>query len=78
MHYRQLNISMEPSNSTTTQQQLSLSDLIVLKQIVEVASERGAFKADELSHIGQLYDRLRAFLEQAVPQDSKENQSPGE
>jgi len=43
---------------------LAMSDLVVLQRIVQVACERGAFRADELSQIGQCYDRLSSWLTQ--------------
>jgi hypothetical protein len=41
---------------------LSLSDLMTLKNIVAVACERGAFRAEEMSNVGQCYDRLNVWL----------------
>lgn len=41
---------------------LSLQDLLLVAQIIQVATQRGTFKAEELSNIGGLYDRLIAFL----------------
>jgi hypothetical protein len=41
---------------------LSLQDLLLVAQIIQVSTQRGAFKAEELSNIGGLYDRLIAFL----------------
>lgn len=43
----------------------SIGDLAQLKQIIEVASSRGAFKAEELTTIGLVYDRLAAFVNAA-------------
>ena len=40
----------------------SLNDLKSLQEIVKVATERGAFRANELSAIGAVYDRLSGFL----------------
>lgn len=40
----------------------SINDLKSLQEIVKVATERGAFRAHELSAIGSVYDRLSAFL----------------
>jgi hypothetical protein len=36
----------------------------MLQSIVQVACERGAFRAEEISQIGQCYDRLVAWLAQ--------------
>lgn len=53
------------STPEATEQQapnLSLQDLLLVAQIIQVATQRGTFKAEELSNIGGLYDRLIAFL----------------
>jgi hypothetical protein len=56
---------------------LALSDLVMLQSIVQVACERGAFRADEMSQIGQCYDRLSAWLAHMAPsQDAAAPQSP--
>lgn len=47
----------------TTQPSLTVSDLTLTLQIIQVATSRGAFKADELSAIGGVYDRIFKFLE---------------
>ena len=41
---------------------LSLQDLLLVAQVIQVSTQRGAFRAEELSNIGGLYDRLIAFL----------------
>jgi hypothetical protein len=63
---------MENDQSQPTQ--LSLGDLVDLKNIVEVASTRGAFQAKELSVVGRVYDKLSAFLAEAAPPAAPENQ----
>ena len=58
---------------------LAVSDLIMLQSVVQVACERGAFRAEEMSQIGQCYDRLSAWLTQMQPQpdqSSTESQQP--
>lgn len=42
--------------------QLNLTDLVNVLQVFKTCAARGAFKADELSQVGGLYDRLTAFL----------------
>lgn len=44
---------------------LTLQDLTLVVQILETMSARGAVKAEELSSVGQLYDRITAFLKVA-------------
>lgn len=42
---------------------LTIQDLTLALQVLQVATSRGAFKADELTAIGGLYDRIFKFLE---------------
>jgi hypothetical protein len=42
--------------------QLQLADLLVCVQLIQLASTRGAFKAEEFTQIGAVYDRLVVFL----------------
>ena len=39
-----------------------IQDLIFTLQVYEAAAQRGAFRADEMTNVGAVYDRLRAFL----------------
>ncbi|CAB4128801.1 hypothetical protein UFOVP112_79 [uncultured Caudovirales phage] len=43
--------------------QLQISDILASAQVIQLASTRGAFRADELSQVGGVYDRLVAFLQ---------------
>lgn len=54
-----------PEAATADQQpgsDLNISDLNALKNIVEVATQRGAFKAAELEAVGKTYNKLSTFL----------------
>jgi len=51
-----------PQPEAPKQVGFSLNDLRALQHIVDVCSTRGAFKAEELTSIGVIYDRLTAFL----------------
>jgi hypothetical protein len=42
---------------------LALTDLVLLLNLIRVTSERGAIKAEELSAVGLVYDKLLKFLE---------------
>jgi hypothetical protein len=42
---------------------LNISDLSALRSILDVASQRGAFKAAELEAVGKIYNKLNSFLE---------------
>lgn len=54
---------MEQNPQTLEQPSLALSDLVLLLNLIRVTSERGAIKADELSAVGAVYDKLFKFLE---------------
>jgi hypothetical protein len=41
---------------------ISLQDLQVLLQIVDLASSRGAFRGAELTQVGAIFDKLNSFL----------------
>tara|TARA_B100000965_G_scaffold288070_1_gene245921 strand:+ start:2273 stop:2536 length:264 start_codon:yes stop_codon:yes gene_type:complete len=42
--------------------ELTVADLNNLKQIIDVASGRGAFKPNEMTVVGTVYTKLEAFL----------------
>ena len=42
---------------------LTLQDLVLVAQVIQLTSQRGAFKAEELTQVGGLYDKLVAFLQ---------------
>jgi len=59
--------SVEPVQSAgaaaATQTGLNVQDLTTVLQIINIASTRGAFRADELATVGGVHDRILAFLE---------------
>jgi hypothetical protein len=50
----------------TTENQITVTDLNLLKNIIDLASTRGAFRASEMQEIGTVYNRLSTFLEAVV------------
>ena len=58
--------------------QLSITDLAVLKNVVDVACSRGAFKAAEMKQVGEIYDKLTAFLNAVVSQAEAQTQQQGD
>ena len=56
----------EQTQTPTEQEQsasLNLQDLILVAQIIQLGSQRGAFRAEELTNVGNLYTKLVAFLQ---------------
>lgn len=43
--------------------QLTIADLMSLRQILDAACSRGSFKGNEMQHVGEIYNRLNAFVE---------------
>ena len=42
---------------------LTLQDLVFVAQIIQLTSQRGAYKAEEMAQVGGLYNKLIAFLQ---------------
>ncbi len=63
-----------PAAEATSQQpqgpDLNVSDLAALRNIIEVATTRGAFKATELEAVGKTFNKLNAFLEAVAKKES--------
>ena len=43
--------------------QLTINDLVAMKSIIDIASQRGTFKPNEMVVVGQTYTKLMTFLE---------------
>ena len=63
-------------NTTQNPPALTLNDLAVLRNVVEVAISRGTFKADEISVVGQTYDKLKAWLDLVAAQQAQSQELP--
>jgi hypothetical protein len=51
-----------PAAAEPPKPELTINDLAALRAIVEIATQRGAFKAQELTLVGSTYDKLSGFL----------------
>ena len=47
---------------------LNVNDLNSVRSIIDIATTRGAFKANELASVGALYNKLDAFLKEVEAQ----------
>lgn len=62
-----------------SQPELTVHDLSALKTIIDVASQRGAFKPNEMVTVGQTYTKLENFLLAIQAQQSQaESATKGE
>lgn len=48
--------------------QITVADLGLLRNIIDLASTRGAFRASEMKDVGEVYNKLSDFLEAVVAQ----------
>lgn len=56
-------VQQEQSVEQAQAPSLTLQDLVLVAQIIQIGSQRGAFRAEELADIGNLYTKLIAFLQ---------------
>jgi len=64
----------QPTNAAN----LTLQDLVLVAQIIQLSSQRGAFRAEELSEVGNFYNKLINFLQSTgalKPANSEENKN---
>ena len=55
----------QPQNNP---QDLNIQDLMTMKAIIDLASERNAFKPGEMAAVGIVYNKLAAFLKNVEEQ----------
>jgi hypothetical protein len=48
--------------------QITIADLDTIKNIIDLACTRGAFRGAEISQVGAVYDKLTVFLEAVIAQ----------
>lgn len=65
------NDNATPAQEDTAQEgiELNISDLAAVKSIIDVASQRGAFRANELEAVGKTYNKLSNFLDSITKKD---------
>jgi hypothetical protein len=56
-------MSDQIESTATSAAQLNLTDLVAILQILQLATDRGTFKEEELPTIGILYKRIFTFVE---------------
>ena len=61
-----------PGAETAAAPDLNISDLNAVKSIIDIATTRGAFKANELEAVGKTYNKLTMFLEHVSKQQSEQ------
>ena len=64
--------------ATAPAAELTVTDLNAIKQIIDVATSRGAFRANELAVVGTTYNKLEAFLEAVTASQKPKEEAKGE
>lgn len=59
---------MSTQEPKTNPNELTIQDLATMKGIIDVASERNAFKPNEMAAVGIVYNKLDFFLKQVEEQ----------
>jgi hypothetical protein len=54
---------------------ITVTDLVALRNTINLAAERGAFKAEEMLDVGTVYTKLSNFLEAVMEQAQAQEQS---
>lgn len=67
-------VQEEAQEQPQTNMALGLGDLALMANIIQVASDRGAIKANEMQVVGALYSKLVAFVNANAPQSEVEDQ----
>jgi hypothetical protein len=69
----------QPQQTAEAAPSLTLQDLILVAQVIQLTSQRGAYRAEELANVGALYNKLIAFLDSVgaitKPENATENQN---
>jgi hypothetical protein len=62
-------VAAEAASQEAQGPDLNVTDLAALRSIIDVASQRGAFKAGELEAVGKIYNKLNSFLESVTKRE---------
>jgi hypothetical protein len=57
---------------------LTVNDLQAIINIINLSSQRGTFKAEEMSTVGAIYDRLTKFVSSIAAAQAEAEKASGE
>ena len=60
------NTPLENKSPDQSENVITLNDLVMCRNIIYIASKRGAFSAEEFTDIGGVYNKLDTFLKKHV------------
>ena len=65
------NVAPAETQAESSALELTVNDLNAIKQIIDVASSRGAFKPNEMTVVGTTYNKLEQFLAAVAAQQGQ-------
>lgn len=68
----------QTQQAPATQVELTVQDLGLLRSIIDVASQRGAFKANEMEQVGKAFNKLDNFLQTVQQAQEQAQEGKGE
>lgn len=68
---------MNQESTSENKATITLTDISAVVEVLRVVTERGVWKASELSVVGNLYDRLTKFLESTESQAKTQTTEAG-
>lgn len=71
-------VTEETAESAEASTNITITDLANIAQIIDVACQRGAFKAGEMQGVGATFNKLSAFLNAIKPSEDEENSTAEE
>jgi len=69
---------MAEEKKNAEQVSLSIQDIVLSANIIDLATQRGAFKAAEAGQVGKCFEKLVAFIKANTPEqpeDAKANEA---
>lgn len=73
------NVENQPEQKfAVPEEMLNIQDLVDIHNLIKVVTERGAFRAEELSAAGSIYDKLTRFLDTLIKKEEPAEESAGE
>ena len=63
-------------DNTTESTQFTIADLAGIRNIIDLACQRGAFRGEEMKDVGLIFERLTNFIVQAQQAAEAQAQAP--
>ena len=65
-------------NTQPISTQITINDIAQIKDMIDLACSRGAYRGSEVRAVGEVYEKITAFLDAVIAQAQIEAQQQGE